>query len=273
MKVLGTRILVLIAFALLVPSGRAQVSVVGELTRESRGKPGETLKGVVLLQNSSDKPASVKIYQTDYLCYADGRNLYGDPGTIARSNAKWVTVSPNRLTIPPKQTGTANYTVQLPPDSALKGTYWSMVMVEPVGEGNVEFTPEKLAKNELVKFGIRTVMRYGLQIVVDIGNTGTRQLKFLDRKLISQGGKRYLQLDIENTGERWLKPTVWAELFNSEGASAGRFDGGQIRVFPGCSIRQRVDLTPVPKGKYKTMVIFDNGDESVFGAQYDLLME
>jgi len=82
-----------------------------------------------------------------------------------------------------------------------------------------------------------------------------------------------LQLDLENTGQRYLRLLVWAELYDEQGTSVGRFQAGRRGVYPGCSTRFHADLSQVPPGKYNALVVADNGDEYVFGARYDLEIE
>lgn len=263
----------------------AAVSVIGELTREESVQPGEKFEGTIKLQNTGETTCQVNVYQTDYLFYADGSNLYGDAGSTARSNADWLSVSPKRLTIPPKEMALVHYSGEVPelkqlasvfsdlqiiqsPD--LTGTYWSMVMIELVPEEGPETAEDEAGK---VKFGIQTKIRYGIQIVTHIGDTGTPTIKFLDKRLIDQEGQTMLQLDIENTGERWLSPKVWVELYDHQGTQVGRFEGDKKRIYPQCSVRHRVDLSDVPQGRYKALVVVDNGDQYVFGAKYDLGIE
>ena len=110
----------------------AGVSVVGSLSQERSVQAGETYRGVIAIRNSGSEPAEVKVYQTDYAFSADGRNEYGAPGRLPRSNAKWLHLGQEQLTIAPGTVANALYEVQVPSDPALKGTYWSMVVVEPV---------------------------------------------------------------------------------------------------------------------------------------------
>ena len=261
------KILLFVLFFLLsIELCSAGISVIGGLTREKTVKPGEKVEGIILLKNSGEGLSEVKVYKTDYLFSADGKNIYGEPGSIPRSNSRWITLSPNRLTLNPGETVSVHYTVQVPDIPDMTGTYWSMIMVEPIPETSPLIRGEK----GKARVGVQTIIRYGIQIVTDMSNTGTRKVRFLDKKLISEKGNRILQIDIENTGERWLSPLVWIELYNIEGINLGRFESGRMRVYPGCSVRHKVDLTNVPKGMYKSLVIADNGDEYIFGAQYDL---
>ncbi len=254
---------------LLATESKAGVTLIGGLSYEKKAQIGETYQGTILLNNHGDEPQEVRIYQTDYLFFCDGTNKYDEPGKIERSNANWITFSPHRLTIPPRQISTVNYTIEVPNDKPLVGTYWSMLMVEILGKGDPEamLKPEK----DKIQMGIMQVTRYGVQIVTQVDNTGTRKLKFIGTKLLAkEGGGRFLQIDVENIGERWLRPEVWLELYNEEGRYIGKFEGTRMRIYPGTSIRQRIDLSDVPSGKYKTLVVADCGGDYVFGAQYTL---
>jgi len=261
---------ILLFFPFLAPvKVEAGVLIIGGLTQEKQAQIGETYQGTILIGNNADKPREAKIYQTDYLFFSDGTNIYGEPGKDPRSNANWITFSPHRLIIPPKETAAVNYTINVPDDKSLAGTYWSMLMVEGIGEEH----PEAAIQPEegKVQLGIRTVIRYGIQMVTHIGDTGSRKLKFTGAKLLpKEGGGRILEIDLENTGERWLVPLLWVELYDEQGRYIGKFDSSKLRIYPGTSVRHRIDLSSLPGGKYKTLVVADNGDKYVFGAQYTL---
>lgn len=248
----------------------AGVSVIGGLTQENTLQPGEKFEGEITLQNSGETSWQVDIYKKDYLFYADGTNIYGEPGSADRSNASWLSVSPNRLTIPAGEKASVYYMIQVPDNPELSGTYWSMVMIEPASEIGQQKIQDKDGR---VKIDVQTVVRYGIQIVTNIGDSGSRKISFLDKMMITSDQKKILQLDVENTGDRWLSPVVWVELYDSYGHKMGRFESGKKRIYPECSVRHQVDLSQVPQGNYKALVVVDNGDEHVFGAQYDLGIE
>lgn len=258
-------------FCLIMPCvSVAGVSVTSGLTYEKEADPGGTYKGTVQLRNNGESPQEVKIYQTDYLFFCDGRNIYGEPGKDPRSNADWITFSPRRLTISPRGTAQVNYTVEVPDNKTLTGTYWSMIMIEGISSSSPEAVRQEKDK---VTFGISQVIRYGLQMRTQIGDTGTRKLKFLKTRLLKEDKRRILQLDIENIGERLLRPALWAELYDEKGKSVGKFEGGKLGVYPATSVRFRIDLSQVPKGKYKALVVADCGGDDLFGATYTLKFE
>jgi hypothetical protein len=263
MKALLLFLLPTIAFA---SSMQAGVSVVGALARTVAVKPGAPFDGVIVLKNNGDEPADVRVSQADYLFYADGTNTYGEPGRAPRSNARWLTLTPSLIRLAPGETQSVRYKGVAPADPKLRGTYWSMVMVEPNSAPAI--TPADEAGK--VAVGLQTTIRFAVQIVTELGSPGTKSLKVLDKSIVQADGKRTLQLDIGNDGEQLLIPTMTVELFDAKGASVGRFPAGRSRIYPECSVRAKADLSNVPPGKYAAMVLLDSGDAQVMGAQYDL---
>jgi len=189
----------------------AEVGISSGLSQEREAQIGETYRDTIIIRNNGNRPQEVKIYQTDYLFFSDGTNIYGEPGKDLRSNANWITFSPHRLIIPPKETATINYTINVPDDKSLMGTYWSMMMVEGIGEEHPEASTHP--EEGKVLLGITQVVRYGIQIITHIEDTGSRELKFTETKLLAKEDEgRIFQIDLENTGERWLVPLLWVEL-------------------------------------------------------------
>jgi hypothetical protein len=260
------------AVLLLCFAAQAQVSVIGELSNDKEAKAGERYEGIISVRNDTNEPQEVKIYQTDYLFFRDGTNSYAEPGTVPRSNAKWVAFSPSYATIPPQSTSSINYTVTVPsdtPEKKLVGSYWSMLMVEGIAKGSAESASNKDPKKS--QMGIRQTIRYGIQIATHIAQTGTKKISFVETKLLpNENGKRMLQVDIENSGEIFIRPDVYVELFDDKGVSKGKFPGVRYRLYPGSSVRELIDLTSVAAGSYKAIVVVDAGGEDVYGAEYTL---
>ena len=245
----------------------AGVNVESELTHTFGLQPGEMREGVIVLTNNDDESAEVKLEQTDYQFFADGRNVFATAGELPRSNASWISFNRNRVNLLPRESATIRYTIQVPLESELQGTYWSMLMVEPT------IIPPSTAdlSEENTNVALGQVIRYGIQFVTNVGEDGSYRLRFVDKRLESSGeGELLFLLDMENVGEQWLTPDVWLDIFDNEGNFIGHFTSRRKRIYPGTSVRHQFNLSQLPPGKYKALVVADNGDEHVFGAQYTL---
>jgi hypothetical protein len=265
----------LLAFAvwvlcLLPGSLSAGISLGGGLTHEMVVSRGEDYTGAITIMNTGDEEEEVKIYQTDYSFTCDGSYYYGDPGNSPRSNSAWIDFSPRLVRVPPEGTVDVSYTISVPDDPGLIGTYWSILMVEVVGN-----TPDRQVRDRSrkVTLGINQVVRYGVQIVNHVGDTGERRLDFVETRVLREEDGRVLEVDLENVGERWLRPLVWTELYDHIGNFMGRFETGRLRIYPGSSARYRIDVSQIPGGEYKAVVVADCGGDDVFGATYSVIFE
>ena len=270
MRQASTVFLITLIVTMTTGTSSAWVSISSGLTYENHTRPGDTYNGVIQIVNSRDQIQTLKLYQTDYRFFSDGRNLYDEPGTTDRSNAGWITFSPKRLTIPPNAVGEVPYTVRVPDDSTLVGTYWSMIMVEPIVEDSPE-DPRRAADDSAIR--VRQVIRYGLQMISHVGEHGEGQIEFHAPKLLKDERGRFLQVDVKNVGQLSLTPTLWTELYDQEGSYVGKYDGGRLRTFPGTSARFKIDLSTLAHGTYKAMVVGDCGGDDIFGARYTLKLE
>jgi hypothetical protein len=260
----------LLAVFWLVPRiAGASVAVMGPLAYDYTVNPGQAVESVIEVQNPGDSPQEVRFYQTDYHTFADGRVLYGEPGQLPRSNARWISFTPKQTIIPPGERIKLVYRLQVPDDSTLTGTYWSMLMVEPVAPGSPESSRPDGSKFSM---GIREVVRYAIQIAAHIGATGARQLKFAQIRLQQESGKVVLAVDVENAGERMLPGEFWAELYDPNGKYVGKFDGGKRRLYPGSSARYTVDLIGLQNVTYRSLIVVDCGGDDVFGASANLVL-
>ena len=244
----------------------SKIAVIGGLTQERIASRGEVYEGTIILQNMGDEPQAVRLYQTDYRYFADGTVDYGNPGQNPRSNASWINYSPRQLTLVAGERATINYIVTVPDDLTIVGTYWSLMMVEPVPE----IVPEELEKGLV---GIREVTRYGIQMRTHINDTGIKELTFLNSKLFAEDSSRVFQIDLENTGERRLDVLLWVDLYDLQGNHMGKFEADNFSFYPTTSVRKQIDLSDVPVGMYKALIIADGGEDALFGANYTFKIE
>ena len=104
--------------ALLIPAtASAQIAVVGSTVEERVATAGERYVGTIVVRNLTSQDQPVRIYQTDYLFFADGTSHFNEAGTNARSNARWVTPTVRSLLVPPNSEMTV--TTSSTPDAAM----------------------------------------------------------------------------------------------------------------------------------------------------------
>lgn len=258
--------------AAVVQPAMADIHVEGALYQEKNTAPGATYRGTVAIRNSGDTPVAAKLYLTDYTFSADGTNQYSAPGTQPRSNGAWVRLAQEQVTIPAHATASVAYDVAVPASATLRGSYWSMIMIEPLSPAEV--AGASALRTGQVRAALTAVTRFGVQVASEIGNTGTRALRFAHPRLArSKNGTPYLAVDVRNTGERTLRPRLSLDLHDAQGAARKGAPGGAQRLYPASAAQFQMALPAVPKGTYRVLVTADAGGDDVFGSQFDLTID
>lgn len=243
----------------------AQIFVTGSTLEERAALPGESYSNSIRIANASAQTQSVRLYQTDYSFHSDGTSEFPDGGTTSRSNARWVSALARSVSVPARSEISVAYTVRVPSDSALSGSYWSVVMVEAAP---VAPPPKQGAKPQV---GLGAVVRYAVQIATHIGSTGARTITLAAPEATAdKSGTHTLTLDLRNTGTRATRPLIWVEAYDASGAQKARVHQQRGMIYPGSSVKQAFVLGRLPAGPYKLLVFADTGDPVVVAKQFDV---
>lgn len=248
------------------PADTTSVRLASPLRQVLSVAPGGSHQGEIVLVNGSDQATTVQVSQVDFLPTEEGSS-YPEPGTLPRSNADWLEVVRRDVQIPAGEQVVVPYSIRVPNDSSLAGSYWSMILLTPSDAAAVQETQEGE-----VQTTIRTQFRYGVSVVTNLGDSGESELSFKNPQFErpQDGAATHLQVSLQNTGERLLTPKVQLELFDAGGTQVNRLEAQVEWIFPGTSVRQDFDLGNLAPGEYSAVVIADAGGEDVFGTRYTL---
>jgi hypothetical protein len=253
-----------LAGALAAQSLPAAIVLHSKLTHESVASPGQAYSGSIEIGNSSDQPQDVRVLLTDYRSNAAGESMYDVPAGQMRSNAGWIDYSPEYLTLPAKGTALISYNVKVPPLDTLRGSYWCVLMIEPM----TKIDPFHIEKT----LQISSKVRYAIKIVTNIG-AANKEVTFLASEIISKEQAKALQVDLGNDGDSVVRPTLSLQLFDLEGTSAGTFSAEYQTIFPECAKRYLIPLDASLGGQYKALLVADCGEDSLFGISFNLEIE
>ena len=254
-----------LAFAMAAAPAGAQIAVVTSTVEERSAAPGETYVGTILVRNLTRQDQPVRIYQTDYLFYADGTSHFVGAATTPRSNAKWITPAVRSLRVPPSSEMTVTYTVKVPANDSLAGSYWSMVMVE--GAPSEAGRPS----GGRPQVGVGAQVRYAVQVATHIGTTGSRKVSFAkSRFLTNPDSTQAFELEVQNVGERAYRPALWIEVYDEQGVLKANVRQERGLLYPGTSLKQTFALGRLQHGSYRAIVFADSGEDAVFASQFTL---
>jgi hypothetical protein len=255
-----------LALLLLVPAiASAQIAVVGSTVEERTSAPGESYTGTIVVRNLTKQDQPVRIYQTDYLFFADGTSHFDSAGSAPRSNANWITPTVRSLLVPPASEMAVTYSVKVPASDSLAGTYWSTIMVEgaPTEAGR--------SSGGRPQIGVGAVMRYAVQVATHIRSTGTRKVNFANsRFLTNRDSTQAFEFEVQNVGERAYRPALWIEVYDEQGALKANARQERGLLYPGTSLKQTFALGKLPHGTYRAVIFADSGEDAVFASQFTL---
>jgi hypothetical protein len=256
----------LVLASLLPAAARGQVVLHSSTVEEHTSSPGDRYTGSIVLTNTGSQARTVRIYQTDYSFAANGTSDFADPGTMTRSNARWIALQSTMAVVPANADAVVPYTVAVPQSDSLKGTYWSIIMVE---EMPLRADPQTPMTSGPAAVQLTSIIRYGIQVATHIEAGGTRTVHFSDAKVEnSAGGIAALDVVVSNAGERGYRPTLWVEVYDAEGAVRAKVKQARGLIYPGSSFHQRFNLGVLPKGTYKAVIFADSGSDTFFAQQF-----
>lgn len=257
LRILRKLLLFLVLIASLFSFANAGIVVLNGLTHEIRVQPGESYRGTIQIQNAENAEKSVKVYQTDYWFSYTGESRHDSAGVLPRSNAKWITYNPELMTLAANQIAEIEFEIKVPANDTLKGTYWSVLMVEGI------VPPD--TTNYKTGVTINTSIRYAIQMITSIGETGTSDMQFLGLQMENDEGQNILNVMVENTGERLLRPELSIELFDESGNSVGVVKAERKKTYPGTSVKIDLPLEGIKPGKYTGVLVADCDEDHIFG--------
>jgi hypothetical protein len=246
-------------------AAHAQILVSSANVMEHAARPGERYDSAIEIRNTSSTLQTVSIRVADYSFQADGTTRYDEPGTRPRSSARWLTLSTRSLEIPPLQVASVRYTIQVPADDALRGSYASLVLVAP---STVDEGPAAASRGARTGAGLRTRLSFGVQIATHIAGPASSRfgLEQLATRT-SSSGEREIALTVRNAGERAQRPVVSLDLYRDDGQLVATRRSQRGLIYPGSSVRQTFTVVGVPSGTYRALIQVDTGEEDVFAVQ------
>ena len=209
------------------PSSPDVVSITAIPPRlELEGLPGATLQETLKVRNQSDTEMAFSIKISDFIVNNDkGTPLAVEEIVSGRwSLASWLTVSPTKIILPPKQTSALDLVVNIP-DNALPGGHYAMVTYSPTNEGLIG--QDKTGSAVEPKVGSLIY----LSVIGDV--TEAVYLKqFKSEIKFKQYGPMTLFAEIENLGDVHVRPSGNITITNLLGKTVITLPLKEHNIFP-----------------------------------------
>ncbi|WP_261510143.1 DUF916 and DUF3324 domain-containing protein [Chryseobacterium paludis] len=242
----------------------ASIVILNGLTHNYKVENGQVYKGKIAIENTDNKPQSIKIFLQDFTYQANGTISYTAPHTNEKTNSDWIKLNTNYLSLKAKEKTEVYYEITVPDQISEAGSYWSVIIVEPVDD----IKPS----NNSAGVNITSIVRYAIQVITDYDSEKLRpDLKFETVKIDKEEGKQLLKIAIANKGKIYCKPTASIEIYNRKnGQKIGNFSSQAMGLLPSTSKSFYIDISKVPPDKYNAVVIATDEDENAFALNVEL---
>lgn len=258
------RILLLITFMLQFAFLHAGIVVLNGLTHSYKIENGKVYKGKIAIENTSSNPQNVKLFLQDFTYHADGTLNYTELHTNNRTNGNWIKLNTNLVTLKGKEKTEVFYEITVPNQALDPGSYWSVIIVEPVDD--IKPSDNKPGVN------ITSVVRYAIQVITDIETEKAKpDLKFENVKVEKEEGKQTVKIAIANNGNLYCRPTASIEIYHRKtGKKIGTFSSLTMGLLPTTSKTFPIEISKVPPDQYTATIMATDEEENAFAINVEL---
>jgi len=189
-------------------------------------KPGQTIQAAIEVRNPSNSTAVVETSARDFYVADDGETpmpVETDEINSRWALAKWITLTPNKETIEPRQSATILVTISVPED-ALPGGRYAMILHKPVTSSSGANTT-----GAQINAQVGTL----LYVVVDgevSENANVSEFAFTP-DFLEMGPANY-SLKIHNGSSLHIRPTGSIDITNMLGKRVGHIEIDSRNIFP-----------------------------------------
>lgn len=258
------RIILLLIFLFQFCILRAGIVVLNGLSHTYKVENGKVYKGKIAIENTGNQQQSVKLFLQDFSYKSDGSINYSAPHTNNKTNTDWIKMNTNLITLKAKEKTEVYYEITVPDNISDPGSYWSVIMVEPVED--IKPNDSKQGVN------ITSIIRYAIQVITDLDSEKAKpDLKFEGIKIEKEDGKQILKVAIANKGDLYCKPTVSIEIYNKKnGQKIGNFSSQAMGLLPQTSKSFHIDIGNTPPAQYNAVLIATDEEENAFALNVEL---
>lgn len=233
----------------------ATVVVQNGLTHIHSMNSGDVLLGKIVLKNLSKKPERVSIYQNDLEVLCSGVVNYNKSGSNSKSLFEHISINTSDQTLAPNEEYEVSYKINIPANQSLKGSLWTLIMVEvaePISEQKVEYG-----------VSIGSKIRYGIQIIANVGENDANKYSFKDVKLVKNENEKKIEAVLSNEGDFLINPVLDVQIFDEKGTVVKEIKMPAKKLYPGNCQKFDVDISSLSTGKYNVILVSEANDESI----------
>ncbi|NKI25208.1 hypothetical protein HCG49_01365 [Arenibacter sp. 6A1] len=235
----------------------SNITILNGLTHTYTGRSGQVISGEVILINGSSEEERVTFELNDAIFYCDAPRIFTNEETHPKSSNDWFKAELMDLVLNPKEKYVYRFTITIPNDQQLRGSYWTVLMVNA----------EKPIKEETLtdNIGLNTKMRYAVGLLTHVNDFDAVNLEFNDMQLGKKTENTNANMDIKLQNHSLFIEEVLLslEVYDKNGVKVYEGKSTRKKIFPGACASFNLDISTVPEGDYECVLIADAREEYI----------
>lgn len=235
----------------------ASVAITNGLTHVYNGTSGNIITGEIILLNTTDIEQRVTFEMQDAIYSCSKTRIFSEDITHSFSSKNWFNASTMEKVLKAKERYVFRFSITIPKNQKLRGTYWSVVMV------NVE----KPVSEKVIENGVQlnSKIRYAVGLYTNVNSFDSVDLDFDTIKLNKddKSSKKNLDIKLMNKSLFIQGVKLTLEIYNDKGIKIHEAVTGRNLTIPGACRNFKIEISDVPKGNYQCVLIADSKEEFV----------
>lgn len=228
---------------------------------------GASKEGALDLVNNAKATMQVELYPADAYNTPDGALTGPLLGEASKNTGNWITIETSKLTLSPGQSRRVKFKMSVPAGTN-SGDYFAFVFVQPseVEKPDPKKTPTPGDKPP-VSINVKVVQRLGICIWERVPGQLQNGLQVGTLRKLIDRGKLFLELELTNTGNTYLKPAgSWTLKSPGGEVVASQSDNEFGYILPGHPMKLRIPVQtnrPLARGEYRLEYALRYADQTL----------
>ncbi len=203
-------------------SARADLALdVSPVRIEISTEPGAECTDAVTVQNTATEAVRLRCYVEDWTMTEDGTPVFRPAGALPRSASPWIDWGPSDVLLEPGESKLVRITARVPHLLA-EGGYHTSLLLE-----SIPIRPAERGSRQMFVRG-----RVACMIYVRVGHP-RRSAEIVSLSASARDERRYLRVEVANTGEDFVRLSGSAALLTADGRDGGGCDLPDVPILPG----------------------------------------
>ncbi|MDT0643955.1 hypothetical protein RM553_14045 [Zunongwangia sp. F363] len=243
-------------FLLVIGDAFSSVVILNGLTHTYSGRPGDYIQGELVLMNTTDREQRITFRLNDVLFSCGTTRVFSENTSHDQSSKTWFEGSLMDKVLLPREKYIYKYSIHIPKNSTLKGSFWSALMIEvekPVKE-------ERLTAN----IDLNTKIRYAVGLITNVNQFSEISLDFENIEMVRDTLKNnMLEINLFNASRFVEGVRLSLEVYDAKGEKVLEKNSERPMVFPNMCKEFVLDINDLEKGDYECILIADSRKEFV----------